>query len=115
MTKLGETEKRPWSILDKPSRKESKLTRYVQELNAATAAMQSNVNKLSQRGENLDALQNKTDTLQGHAEGFKRGATRVRKRMWWSNMKWWMWCIFGVAILVLVIVLSGMLRCHPEC
>lgn len=68
--------------------------------------MQSNVNKLSQRGENLDVLQNKTDNLKDHADGFRRGANRVRKDMRWKNIKMWMWIIAGIAALILVIVLA---------
>lgn len=79
------------------------------ELDAATAAMQSNVNKLSERGENLDVLQNKTDNLKDHADGFRRGANRVRKDMRWKNIKMWMWIIAGIAALILVIVLASVL------
>jgi len=46
--------------------------------------MRDNINKVSQRGERLDALQNKTDDLAASAQGFRRGANRVRKAMWWK-------------------------------
>ena len=41
--------------------------------------MQDNLNKASQRGDRLDALQDKTDNLATSAQGFRRGANRVRK------------------------------------
>jgi hypothetical protein len=41
--------------------------------------MRENINKVSQRGERLDSLQDKTDNLAVSAQGFRRGANRVRK------------------------------------
>jgi vesicle-associated membrane protein 4 len=43
--------------------------------------MRDNINKVSQRGERLDALQDKTDNLAVSAQGFRRGANRVRKQV----------------------------------
>jgi vesicle-associated membrane protein 4 len=81
--------------------------------------MRDNINKVSQRGERLDALQDKTDNLAVSAQGFRRGANRVRKQMWWKDMKMRMCLIIGIVILlVIIIVPSGMsaqLKCdaHP--
>ena len=47
--------------------------------------MQTNMKLTSQRGEQLDNLQDKTDALAGQANGFRRGANRVRKQMWWKG------------------------------
>ncbi|KAJ3054682.1 hypothetical protein HDU99_007728, partial [Rhizoclosmatium hyalinum] len=49
--------------------------------------MQDNINKVVQRGENLEALQNKTENLASSSLQFKKGATEVRKAMWWRDMK----------------------------
>ena len=46
--------------------------------------MRENINKVSQRGERIDALQTKTDDLAISAQGFRRGANQVRKKMWWK-------------------------------
>jgi Synaptobrevin len=48
--------------------------------------MRENINKVSQRGERLDSLQDKTDNLAVSAQGFRRGANRVRKQMWWKGI-----------------------------
>ena len=71
--------------------------------------MRENINKVSQRGERLDALQDKTDNLAVSAQGFRRGANRVRKQMWWKDMKMRMCLIIGIIILlVIIIVPTGM-------
>lgn len=49
--------------------------------------MRENITKVAERGERLDSLQDKTDNLAISAQTFKRGANRVRKNMWWKDMK----------------------------
>lgn len=48
--------------------------------------MQENIERMRERGENLDSLQDKTENLSVSAQGFRRGANRVRKNMWWKDM-----------------------------
>src|SRR5215470_15050900 len=66
--------------------------------------MRDNINKVSERGERLDSLQDKTDNLAVSAQGFRRGANRVRKAMWWKDMKMRM-CIIGTIIILLIIII----------
>ena len=49
--------------------------------------MRDNINKVAERGERLDSIENKTDNLAISAQGFRRGANRVRKDMWWKDFK----------------------------
>jgi len=73
--------------------------------------MRDNINKVSERGARLDSLQDKTDNLAVSAQGFRRGANRVRKQMWWKDMKMRMILIVGIVILlVIIIVPSGKWR-----
>lgn len=73
--------------------------------------MRENINKVSQRGERLDSLQDKTDNLAVSAQGFRRGANRVRKQMWWKDMKMRICIIVGIIILLIVIIVpAGKLR-----
>ena len=69
--------------------------------------MRENINKVSQRGDHLDALQDKTDNLAVSAQGFRRGANRVRKQMWWKDMKMRMCLIVGIIILLIVIIVPS--------
>ena len=73
--------------------------------------MQNNIHKISERGERLDNLQDKTDHLSTQANSFRRGANRVRKQMWWKDMKMRMCIIIGIIILLVVIIVpSGKLE-----
>ena len=69
--------------------------------------MRENINKVYQRGEQLDTLQDKTDNLAQSAQGFRRGANRVRKQMWWKDMKMRMCLIVGIIILLIVIIVPA--------
>lgn len=71
--------------------------------------MRSNINKVSERGENLNSLQDKTDNLAVSAQGFRRGANRVRKQMWWKDMKMRMCIIAGIIILLIVIIVPSVI------
>ena len=58
----------------------------LQQIDDTVGVMRENITKVSQRGERLDSLQDKTDNLAVSAQGFRRGANRVRKQMWWKGM-----------------------------
>ncbi|GFZ44817.1 Synaptobrevin homolog 1, partial [Saitozyma sp. JCM 24511] len=74
-----------------------------QQIDSTIETMHDNITKVAERGERLDALQDKTDTLAVSAQGFRRGANRVRKQMWWKDMK--MRVIIGIGIVVLIIII----------
>jgi vesicle-associated membrane protein 4 len=74
------------------------------EIDSTVGIMRDNINKVSERGERLDSLQDKTDNLATSAQGFRRGANRVRKQMWWKDMKMRMCIIAGVIILIIIVI-----------
>ncbi|KAH8085866.1 synaptobrevin-domain-containing protein [Filobasidium floriforme] len=73
------------------------------EIDSTVGIMRDNINKVTERGANLDTLRDKSDDLAVSAQGFRRGANRVRKQMWWKDMKWRI--IVGVGIVILIIVI----------
>lgn len=84
-----------------------------QQINDTVDVMRDNINKVSQRGENLDSLQDKTDNLAHSAQGFRRGANRVRKQMWWKDMKMRICVIVGVIILLVIIIVPSSKQSLP--
>jgi len=77
------------------------------QIDDTVGVMRENINKVSQRGERLDSLQDKTDNLAVSAQGFRRGANKVRKAMWWKDMKMRMCLIVGIIILLLIIIIPA--------
>jgi vesicle-associated membrane protein 4 len=78
-----------------------------QEIDSTVGIMRDNINKVSERGARLDSLQDKTDNLAVSAQGFRRGANRVRKQMWWKDMKMRMCLIVGIIILLVIIIVPS--------
>jgi vesicle-associated membrane protein 4 len=79
------------------------------QIDDTVGVMRENIQKVSQRGEDLDALQDKTDNLAVSAQGFRRGANRVRKQMWWKDVKMRICIAIGIIILLLIIILPPVL------
>lgn len=75
------------------------------QIDDTVGIMRENITKVAERGERLDALQNKTDNLAVSAQGFRRGANRVRKQMWWKDMKMRIFIALGVIVLLLIIII----------
>ncbi|KAK5191872.1 hypothetical protein LTR72_008494 [Exophiala xenobiotica] len=65
-----------------------KMLENTQKMHEHIQTMHENIQKVSQRGERLDSLQDKTDNLAVSAQGFRRGANRVRKRNCWNVKNW---------------------------
>ncbi|KAJ5249098.1 Synaptobrevin [Penicillium chermesinum] len=74
------------------------------QIDDTVGVMRENINKVSQRGERLDSLQDKTDNLAVSAQGFRRGANRVRKDMWWKDMKMRVCLVICIICLLVVII-----------
>ncbi|KAH9828795.1 synaptobrevin-like protein [Rhodofomes roseus] len=81
----------------------AKTAAIQQQIDDTVGIMRENITKVAERGERLDQLQDKTDNLAVSAQGFRRGANRVRKNMWWKDMK--MRIIIGVAIAIIIIII----------
>jgi len=88
----------------------AKTAAIQREIDQTKDIMNKNIEQMQARGENLDALADKTENLSVSAQGFRRGANRVRKQMWWKDMKMRMIIIGGLVVVVLLIVLPIVLK-----
>ncbi len=73
------------------------------EVNEVVGIMQDNIHKVMERGEQLDQLQTKTDDLQQSSMQFRRGANRVRRQMWWRDMK--VKLLIGAVLIIIIIII----------
>ncbi|KAL3234829.1 Uncharacterized protein RNJ44_02617 [Nakaseomyces bracarensis] len=74
------------------------------EIDDTVDIMRNNINKVAERGEMLNSIDDDAENLAMSAQGFKRGANRVRKQMWWKDLKMRM-CLFLAAVLLLVVII----------
>ncbi|KAF8994011.1 synaptobrevin-domain-containing protein [Cyathus striatus] len=84
------------------NQKNAKTVALQAQIDETVDIMRNNIDKVTERGHNLDELE-KGPELSVSAQNFKRGANRVRKDMWWKDMK--MRIIIGVAIAVIIIII----------
>ncbi|KAI5118293.1 hypothetical protein M0805_003812 [Coniferiporia weirii] len=81
----------------------AKIDRLKAEVTGAQEIMHKNIESVLERGDTLSSLQDKTDGLAVSAQNFRRGANKVRKNMWWKDMK--MRIIIGVAVVIILIII----------
>eukprot|EP01125_Pyxidicula_operculata_P005954 TRINITY_DN2078_c2_g1_i1.p1 TRINITY_DN2078_c2_g1~~TRINITY_DN2078_c2_g1_i1.p1 ORF type:complete len:382 (+),score=113.94 TRINITY_DN2078_c2_g1_i1:20-1165(+) len=61
-----------------------------------------NLEKVIERGENIEKLVTKTEKLQTESAVFKHKAVEVKKKFWWQNVK-----LYIVIFIILIIVIYG--------
>jgi len=81
----------------------TKTSNIQRDIDQTTKIMRDNIQAVQERGERLDDLTDKTASLQNQAQGFRRGANNVRKKMWWKDMK--MRIIIGVGLIILILLI----------
>ncbi|KAK9764941.1 Vesicle membrane receptor protein (v-SNARE) [Basidiobolus ranarum] len=81
-----------------------------QQVDDVVNIMQENVNRVMERGERLDTLNDKAEDLESGALQFRRGANRVRKNMWWKNFKLKLIIIAIVIIVALAIIIPLVIK-----
>ncbi|PRQ35866.1 putative Longin-like domain-containing protein [Rosa chinensis] len=69
--------------------------------------MMENIEKVLDRGEKIELLVDKTDNLRSQAQDFKQQGTKMRRKMWFQNMKMKLIVVGIVVALGLVIFLSA--------
>jgi vesicle-associated membrane protein 7 len=84
--------------------KDDKIAKIQSDLNSVKDTMVLNIEKVLERGEKIELLVEKTEILDQHAFKFKRGATELKRKMWWKKTKWLI-----ILLIVLALVLYGIL------
>lgn len=78
------------------------------DINQVKELMNENIDKILQRGENLDSLVHKTSNLNLNSNNFRRRTISVKRRMFWANFKF-------VSILIIILVVIGYVLLGLEC
>uniref|UniRef100_A0A3Q2Y8S3 Vesicle-associated membrane protein 4 n=1 Tax=Hippocampus comes TaxID=109280 RepID=A0A3Q2Y8S3_HIPCM len=64
-----------------------KLKHVQSQVDEVIDVMQENISKVIERGERLDDLQDKSESLSDNASAFSSRAKQLHRRMMWRNMK----------------------------
>ena len=76
------------------------------QVSEVKGVMMQNIEKVLDRGEKIELLVDKTDSLRSQAQDFRKQGTKLKRKQWIENMKIKL-VVFGiVALLALLIALS---------
>jgi vacuolar v-SNARE protein NYV1 len=74
-----------------------------EELQRTREVMENNIEQVVERNERIGLLVDKTDRLTELSNGFRGSAVRVKRSMWWQNVKFW------VILVIVVLLILGIL------
>jgi len=80
----------------------SKIKELQNDVNQLTSVMQSNINKVLERGDRVDTLNERSELLTSRANEFRINSRNVRRKFWWENLRFQL--ILGVVIFACVVV-----------
>ncbi|KAG7028772.1 putative vesicle-associated membrane protein, partial [Cucurbita argyrosperma subsp. argyrosperma] len=91
------------------AKKISKLAKVKAQVSEVKGVMMENIEKVLDRGEKIELLVDKTENLRSQAQDFRTQGTKMKRKMWYQNMKMKL-IVFGIVLaLILIIILS---ICH---
>ncbi|XP_050544406.1 synaptobrevin-1-like isoform X2 [Daktulosphaira vitifoliae] len=91
----------------KPTDSQKKLQESQAQVDEVVGIMRVNVEKVLERDQKLTELDNRADVLQQGASQFEQHATKLKRKMWWKNLKMMILLGVVVAILLILIVFFG--------
>jgi len=81
-----------------------KINKLKGEVDEVKSVMVSNIEKVLERGERIELLVDKTETLSSNAFKFKRQSTALKRSMWWKNIKLILIIVVVIVIIIYIIV-----------
>ncbi|KAM3840287.1 vesicle-associated membrane protein 4 isoform 1-T2 [Vipera latastei] len=67
--------------------KNDKIRQVQNQVDEVIDVMQENITKVIERGERLDDLQDKSESLSDNATAFSNRSKQLRRQMWWRGCK----------------------------
>ncbi|XP_027349862.1 vesicle-associated membrane protein 722 isoform X1 [Abrus precatorius] len=84
----------------------SKIAKVKAQVTEVKGVMMENIEKVLDRGEKIELLVDKTENLRSQAQDFRQQGTKIRRKMWFQNMKIKLIVLGIIIALILIIVLS---------
>uniref|UniRef100_A0A8C5J1J1 Vesicle associated membrane protein 4 n=1 Tax=Junco hyemalis TaxID=40217 RepID=A0A8C5J1J1_JUNHY len=88
------------NLLEEDSDEEEDFFFVQNQVDEVIDVMQENITKVIERGERLDDLQDKSDSLSDNAAAFSKRAKHLRRQMWWRDCK--MKAIIAMVVVILL-------------
>lgn len=84
----------------------NKLAKVKAQVTEVKGVMMENIEKVLDRGEKIELLVDKSENLRSQAQDFRAQGTKIRRKMWWENMKIKLIVIAILVALILILILS---------
>lgn len=84
--------------------KDDKISKVRGEVDQLKDVMIRSIDKVLERGEKIELLVDKTETLEEHAFKFKKQAKSLKNRLWWKNIR-----LTLIILCILALVIYGIL------
>ena len=86
---------------------ETKVPKVTEEVAEVKKVLEEAINSIIERGEKLDELNIRTETLAVRSREFNSNTKQVRRKTWWENQK--MRIIIGVIVFVIMAIIIGVI------
>ncbi|XP_054979102.1 vesicle-associated membrane protein 4 isoform X2 [Sorex araneus] len=94
------------NLLEDDSDEEEDFFLVQNQVDEVIDVMQENITKVIERGERLDELQDKSESLSDNAAAFSNRSKQLRRHMWWRGCKIKaIMALVAVALLLVIIIL----------
>lgn len=81
----------------------SKIKELQNDVNQITSVMQSNINKVLERGDRIDTLNERSELLNSRANEFRINSRNIRRKFWWQNFRFQL--ILGLVVFAIVVII----------
>ncbi|WWC59762.1 uncharacterized protein I303_102324 [Kwoniella dejecticola CBS 10117] len=79
------------------------------QLDSTKQVLVDNIDKINERGQRLDHLEQQTQDLSIQSRTFNQTAKRTNRMMWWKNKKWTI-AICALVLIILAGIIGGAVK-----
>ena len=79
------------------------MQRVQTQIEQTRSVMATNIDKVLQRGEDLDSVVDKSSKMVDSANVFRKKGVQLRKQLWWTDMRFKI--AIAAAVLLLIVVI----------
>ena len=81
----------------------SKIRELQNDVNQITSVMQTNINKVLERGDRIDTLNERSELLTSRANEFRINSRNIRRKLWWQNLRFQM--VIGLVVFAIIVII----------
>lgn len=87
----------------------SKIKELQNDVDELTTVMQSNINKVLERGDRMDTLNERSELLTSRANEFRINSRNIKRKLWWQNLRFQltMGLVFVAIVIIIIYSLSN--------